>query len=101
MAFKTNLIAISWVGGRYEVVSQIQAKIDTPAINEAKLFNNVSSNLSYLDEAAILEKNDFANYISPQTHPWHIDAFNWYASLPVEVHFIMVHRAEWESGLDD
>lgn len=101
MAFETHLIAISWAGGKYEVASQIQAQIDITAINEDKLFNNVSADAGYFDEAAILQKDDFAKYLLPQTNPWHIEAVKWYAALPKQVNFIMVHRAEWESGLND
>ena len=101
MAFETNLIALSWHAGNYAVVAQTIAQIDTAAIKSDGFLNDVSEDIGYVDEAAILQKGDFAKYLLPESNPWHKAAVDWYASLPREVMFIIVHYAEWESGLSD
>jgi hypothetical protein len=61
-------------------------------------FNDVSQNAGYVDQAAILSKTDFAKCLVPGS--WCEAAATWYASLPSEATFVIVHVAEWESGLD-
>jgi hypothetical protein len=98
MAFATHLIALSWHMGRYAVVGQITADVDTTTIAKSGYFNDVSENAGYVDRAAILSKTDFAKYLLPG--PGNIATAGWYASLPSETTFLIVHVAEWESGLD-
>lgn len=100
-AFETNLVAISLLGGTYRVVAQTIAPIDTPALRRDKLLHNVSSDAGYIDEGALLERRDFERYLLPESDPQHFAAKRWYLSLPADVAFIVVHRAEWESGLGD
>lgn len=100
MPFDTNLIALSWQLGQYEVVAQINTHcplVDTAAIENDGLFNDVSENAGYVDKAAILQMNDFAKYLLPESNTWHKPAVEWYASLPKGTMFIIVHKAEWES----
>jgi len=99
MAFETHLIALSWHLGRYAVVAQITADVDTAAVAKRGLhFNDVSENAGYVDQAAILSKTDFAQCLLPGSSCE--AAATWYASLPSEATFVIVHVAEWESGLD-
>jgi hypothetical protein len=100
-AFETNLVAISWHQSRYAVVSQTIAHIDTGAMKRDGLFNDVSEDAGYIDEAAILQKSAIEKYFLPDSNAWHEAAKLWYASLPRDTMFILVHRAEWESGLSD
>lgn len=101
MAIETKLVALSWHDGRYEVVAQVTAQVDTNAMMNDGLFHDVSEDSGYLDEAAIVQKKDFARYLLPESNPWHKAATLWYASLPTETMFIVVHRAEWDSGRND
>ncbi len=101
MAFYTNLIALSWLDDNYAVVSKITADVDTASIKRDGLFNNVSQNSSYFDEAAILGKKGLEKYLSSESGQQYKAAASWHASLPNEACFIVVHRAEWESGLGD
>jgi len=98
-AFNTNLIAISWRESRYQVVSQIIAHIDTSAMKRDGLFHDVSEDVGYVDEAAIVQRKTLETYFLPDSNPWHEEAKRWYAALPPETMFIAVHRAELESGL--
>ncbi len=100
-AFHTYLVAISWSAGQYEVVAQTIAQIDSDAIRQAGLLHDVSEDVGYVDEAAIVQKADFVKYLLPESNPWHKEAQQWYSALPRETMFILVHRAEWESGLGD
>ena len=101
MAFDTHLVAISWRHGQYSVVSQTIAHVDTDALRKAGLLHDVSEGVGYMDEAAIVQKDDFVKFLLPETNPWHKAAADWRASLPPETAFIVIHRAEWESGLGD
>lgn len=96
-AFDTNLVAISWRGGQYGVVSQTMAHVNSSALRDAKLLHNVSEDAGYLDEAAIVQKADFRKFLIPEASCR--AALDWFCSLPSEVMFIVVHRAEWDSGL--
>lgn len=100
-AFETNLVAISWSAGQYAVVAQTIAQIDGGAMRQDGLFHDVSEDVGYIDEAAIIQKTDFAKYLLPDSNPWHEEAQQWYLALPREVMFILIHRAEWEGGLGD
>lgn len=101
MAFETHLVAISWSAGTYAVVSQTIAHVDTQLLTQDGLLHNVSEDSGYLDEAAIIQRADFAKYLLPPSNPWHKAAADWLAALPREVMFVLVHRAEWESGLGE
>ncbi len=100
-AFLSNLIALSWNDGQYEVVAQTIAQIDSLALQDDGILHNVSKDSGYLDEAAIVQHADFVKYLLPDSNPWHKEAQEWYSTLPRETMFIIVHLAEWESGLGD
>jgi len=100
-AFETNLVAIRLQGGTYGVASQTIAHVDSDALRRDGLLHDVSSDGGYIDEGAVVERDAFSNYLLPESNPWHGAAKTWYRDLPQHVVFILVHRAEWESGLGD
>ena len=99
MAFETNLVAIRWFKGEYNVVSSITAQIDIEALMSKQQLVDVSSDLSYSDYATIVSFAELSKYLLPESISWSSEARDWYASLPDDVRFILVHEAEWESGL--
>jgi hypothetical protein len=99
MAFHTYLVAISLDSGRYAVASQTLAHINSSTLRDAGLLHDVSESAGYLDEAAIIQKADFRKFLLPEAS--YKAAIEWFSSLPAEVMFIVVHRAEWESGLGE
>jgi hypothetical protein len=99
-AFETNLVAITWKGGTYQVVSQIIAHIDDAALARDGLLHDVSENSSYIDEAAILEKGSFEKYFLPESDLRREAARQWYSALSEDVAFVFIHRAQYESGLE-
>lgn len=101
-AFETNLVAIKWLKGGYEVLSTIQAEVDVHALKLDGLLHDVSqAGSGYIDEAAVIERNSFRKYLLAGTRPSAEKASLWYSSLPYEARFIIVHRAEWESFVGD
>jgi hypothetical protein len=98
-AFETNLIAIAWRNGEYDVVAQTDAPIDVSALDRDGKIHDVSENTSYVDEAAIIQVGRFAQYLFPESDPRRNEAEHWLRSLPESVMFIVVHRAQYESGL--
>ncbi|MBT4360079.1 MAG: hypothetical protein HOD11_03825 [Candidatus Marinimicrobia bacterium] len=99
MAFETNIVAISWIEGKYEVESSITAAIDIETLRSKQPLIDVSEDRSYMDLATIVSRIDFKNYLLEESVPWGSSARKWYASLSERVRFILVHEAEWESGL--
>lgn len=57
--------------------------------------------VGYVDRVAVLSKIDFQKYLLPTSNPRHREATEWYAALPNEIAFVIVHLAEWESGIPD
>ncbi len=99
MAVETNLVAIRWLKGEYDVASSITAQIDIEAIRSKQQLVDVSSDLSYSDYATIVSYSEFQKYLFPDTVSWGCTARDWYASLSDDIKFIIIHEAEWESGL--
>jgi hypothetical protein len=99
MAFETNLIAIRWLKGEYDVFSSITAEIDLEALKIKQQLVDVSADLSYSDYATIVSFAEFPKYLLPESISWGSTARDWYKSLSKEVSFILVHESEWESGL--
>ena len=94
MAFETHLVAIGWQVGKYAVVSQCLAQMDLVRLGEERRLSDVSEGGSgYVDRAAILSREECAGYLRTQ------EGRDWLAALPPGVRFILVHEAEWESGL--
>ena len=56
---------------------------------------------SYADHAAILSFKVFPKYLLRESNPWASAARALYGALGDGVRFILVHEAEWESGLGD
>ena len=100
MAFETNLVAILWHKGEYDVVSSVTAQIDIEALRNKQQLVDVSAAPSFSDYATIVSFAEFQKYLLPETVSWGSTAREWYASLPGDVRFILIHEAEWESGLD-
>jgi hypothetical protein len=103
MAFETSLVAILQVEGKFKVHSQLTGTLRVPAMKESGLFHfhDVSDDTGYYDEAAIIAKNQLPDYFL-DSPPYQAEPVrNWFKELPKEVAFIIVHRAEWESGLPD
>ena len=99
MAYETNLVAIRWLEGKYDVVSSVTAEIDIDALRGKQELVDVSSDLSYSDYATVVSFTEFPKYLLPESIPWSSEARDWYASLSDKVRFILVNEAEWESGL--
>ena len=97
VAFETHLVAIRWYLGNYDVVSQIIADIQFGPLRHENRISNVSENAGYVDEAAVLSHLEFPKYLFPGESAARV----WYEALPDHVSLIMVHNAEWESGLGD
>jgi len=97
VAFATHLVAIRWYLGNYDVVSQIIADIQFGPLRHENRISNVSENAGYVDEAAVLSHLEFPKYLFPGESAARV----WYEALPDHVSLIMVHNAEWESGLGD
>lgn len=100
-AFETNLVAITWQEGRYAVASQIIAYVDLQALEEAGLLHDASYDAGYVDKAAVVQRLEFEKYLLPESSPSHKAARDWCATLPQWVMFILIHQAEWESGVGD
>jgi hypothetical protein len=99
MAFDTNLVAIRWLQGKYDVVSSITASINIETLRSKQQMVDISSDTSFSDYATIVSFTEFEKYLLPESVSWGSDARDWYASLSDDIKFIVVHEAEWESGL--
>jgi hypothetical protein len=99
MAFETNLVAIRWLKGEYDVVSSITAEINLDALRSKQQLVDVSTDLSYSDYATVVSFDDFPKYLLPESTSGGSTARDWYKALFKEVSFILVHETEWESGL--
>lgn len=97
MPFDVHLVAISWEFGTYSVSSQFTRPLDTQKLKQSGRLSDVSAIESpYRDLAAILSRDQF-----PEFMPQQCSTATWFAGLTREVNFIVVHLAEWESGLGD
>lgn len=101
MAYFTTLISLSFTGENYHVNSKIEADINLHLLREDGLLHNASSSISYMDNAAIVSKNDFPKYFDVNEGNTKTKAEKWYKKLDHSVMFIVVHEAEWDSGLSD
>jgi hypothetical protein len=96
MPFDTHLIAISWSFGKYSVSSQTSGIVNEQKLKQSGRLSDVSEpNSGYRDFAAILSREEFLDFGADSS------TSKWFGDLPTEVHFILVHLAEWESGLGD
>jgi hypothetical protein len=95
MALETHLVAISWAAGHYQVVADFNGDIDLAALIADGCLHDVSDPASgYLDRAAVVARQDFSKYVK------NTETATWWSSLPASVFFILIHQAEWESGLE-
>ncbi len=101
MAFDTNMVAISWHGGKYAIVGQIEAYMDNAVLENTGRFHDVSPLWGYLDRAAIFELNQLGRLLVSAGRDKHLKVINWLKSLPKEATFIMVQLSESSSGMGD
>jgi hypothetical protein len=101
MAWETHLVALRKEYGKYSVESSITGNIDINKLyNEKRLFD-VTNEMTYKDEACVLSRREFPNYLKLEKYDGDERVRLWFESFSREVHFIIVHEAEWESGLGD
>ena len=98
-AFDHTLIAISLAGGRYTVSSQVDAHLDSDALERDGLLHDVSENSSYIDKAAILQKKNVPKYFLPESNHRRSGAVAWFNVLPEDAFLVVYHMAQFESGL--
>jgi hypothetical protein len=101
MAWETHLIALSKEYGKYSVVSSITGHIDINKLYGEKRLFDVTNEMTYRDEACVLSRREFPNYLKQEKYKGDERVRLWFESLPREVQFVIVHEAEWESGLGD
>jgi divalent metal cation (Fe/Co/Zn/Cd) transporter len=101
MAYYTTLIALSWNEGNYQVNCKIETDINLQLLKNDGLLHNASASSNYMDNAAIVSKNDFPKYFNVNEDNKKTQAEKWYRKLDHSVAFIIVHEAEWESGFSD
>lgn len=101
MAWETHLIALRKEYGKYSVVSSIAGHIDLNKLYEEKRLFDVTNEMTYRDEACVLSRREFPNYLKPEKYKGDERVRLWFEGLPREVQFVIVHEAEWESGLGD
>jgi hypothetical protein len=102
MAFKTNLIALKWFNGTYSVHSFITGHIQVGKLEQEKRLFDVTNEMTYMDEACVLSRREFPEYLLKEENFSGAENTRvWFQRLPSDVQFIMVHVAEWESGLGD
>ena len=99
MAFSTCLIAIVQRAGVFSVHSQVEGRIDIPALERFAALRNVSPNSSYYDRATVLTRAELQQFLLSPTEPGTLTVHEWYKSLHQDIDFVLVHVAEWESGL--
>lgn len=99
MAFYTNLIAITCIDDKYAIESFITTSLNIQLLSQNNILIDVSENNLYQDQATIISKDRFKQYL---------DLYNdrslnnkWYRELSDDVKLILVHKLEWESGLSD
>ena len=100
MASDTKLIALSLHLGEYAIVSTSISYIDLEALRAEGRLVDVTDDHGYSDWAAILSSAEFEKYLLPPSNLLSESAREWYAALPHTVQFVLVHVAEWESGLN-
>lgn len=102
----TTLIALKWhrggvsaSGNNYEVVSEIEADINLRLLKEDGLLHKAAENSFYSDNAAVISKTDFPKYLIKDGKK-KSDAEKWLLKLDSYVLYIVVHEAEYETGMD-
>lgn len=96
MAYDTALVAITLLGGRYSVTAQQKGSLDLSRMEQEGLFRDVSEPSSgYEDRVEILTPAEL--------RPFELgdDSRNWLDALASDVFVVLVHKYEWESGLED
>jgi hypothetical protein len=102
----TVLIAVRWnryvpASGKanYEVASEIEAEIDLSKLKADGLLHKANENSFYVDKAAVIAKRDLPKYFIIDGRK-KSEAEKWYSKLDDYVMFILVHEAEFETGMD-
>lgn len=100
MAFETHIIALNWVRGDYSVASSIIGYIDLGKLYKEKRLFDVTNEMTYMDEACVISRRDFPNYFCEEDFEGAVRVRLWFESLSSDVQFLIVHVAEWESGMN-
>ena len=100
MALETHIIALNWVRGEYSVASSIIGYIDLDKLYKEKRLFDVTNEMTYMDEACGLSRREFPNYLREENFTGAERVRLWFESLPRDVQFLIVHVAEWESGMN-
>lgn len=100
MAFETHIIALNWVRGEYSVASSIIGHIDLDKLYKEKRLFDVTNEMTYVDEACVLSRREFPNYLREENFTGAERVRLWFESLSRDVQFLVVHVAEWESGMN-
>lgn len=98
MAFQYSAVAVRWSGGRHEVVAErvIGTGIDWAGIEKEFPLYDVSDNVTgYVDRATLLPVHRFREFIQSPA------VVEWLEGEAGEATFILLHVAEWESGMGD
>ena len=102
MSYNNTLIALGGSGGKMVNMGQMSyAQIDTSLMYDQRLFNDVSDDVGYKDEATVVQKLNFPNYYLPTANERGFEVRTWFVELPEEVSLIVVYRTEEESGYND
>ena len=94
MAFYSTLVAIDWSFGQYHVSGQFNGGVDSGALQKSGRMINLGTDY-YQDLVAIVSRDEFKEMAGNSA------TLAWFNNLPSSVKFIMVHEAEWESGMGD
>jgi hypothetical protein len=96
MAFDRIIVAIGQRAGVYSVTASeffnSNNDIDWPALEAFRAFADVSGTTGYVDQAIVLSPEQLQRFVrSDKARQFVANA---------DAAFFVVHRAEWESGLD-
>ena len=96
MAAETYLIAIRWLDGNHDIVSELRlANINTEKLKDDGKLQDITVDEGFSDDAAILSVNELRNYLFPKAKLHSQEVHDWYESISEEADLILVHVAEY------
>lgn len=103
MAFDYFAVAIRWHEGKYSAIAEtgnVEKLIDWPALIAAYPLNDLTEERDgmrsgYVDQGTILPVHRFREFAQSDSIK------SWLDGPAKGAAFILIHRAEWESGLTD
>ena len=99
MAFDWNVVALSWREGVYAVVEKQDfsgfTEIDWSAVEAAHSWSDVSENGGYQDFVMTLNGRQLEPFLVSKR------AREFFARTRARTFVYLIHRAEWESGLNE